>query len=122
MFSRIKPARWWRGVRPFALLSSASAVAICVACSAGAPDDGGSEDAHLEDELGDVVYQGKVTDEALLRLLDHESQPEAQPQVSVCSVAAGMSVTPETPIEVSFSIWGERSSGYCTVVKRSALT
>src|SRR5688572_17505127 len=106
MSSRRKPARWWRGVRPFALRSSASAIAISVACSAGAPDEGGSEHAHPEDELGDVAYQGKVTDEALMRLLDHEPQPEAEPRVSVCSVAAGMSVTQETAIEFSFSTSG----------------
>jgi len=81
-------------------------MAFCVACSAGAPDDGGSGHAHQEAALVDVVYQGKVTDEALLRLLDHESQPEAQAQVSVCSVAAGAIVTPETPIEFSLSTSG----------------
>lgn len=80
-------------------------MAVCVACSA-APDDGGSEHTHPEDELEDVVYQGKVTDEALMRLLDQEPGPEAEPQVSVCSVAAGMSVTQETPIEFSFSTSG----------------
>ena len=106
MSSRIKPAQCWRGVRPFALRSSASAIAICVACSAGAPDEGGAEHAHLEDELGDVVYQGKVTDEALLRLLDHELQAEVEPRVSVCSMAAGATVTPDTPVEFSLSTSG----------------
>lgn len=98
MFAWIKLTRLCRGVRPFALRCSASALAICVACSAGAPDE---QHANLEDELAGVVYQGKVTDEALLRLLDRAPQPESQVHVSVCSLEAGASLTQEAPIEFS---------------------
>jgi len=80
-------------------------VAICVACSAGAPDEGGSEHANLDDDLADVAYQGKVTDEALMRLLDRTPQPE-QPQLSICVPQAGAAVTGEAPIEFSFSASG----------------
>jgi len=96
-------ARWCRGVRPLALRSSLSALAVCAACSAGAPDEAGSDHATVEDELADVVYQGQVTDEALLRLLDSAPQPEAQPQLSVCVPQAGAGLVGEAPIEFSFA-------------------
>lgn len=104
MSAWIRLARVCRGVRPFALRSSVSAIAICVACSAGAPDERSSERPNLEDELAEVVYQGTVTDEALLRLLDRVPQPESQPQVSVCSPEAGAGVTAASPIEFSFAM------------------
>lgn len=79
-------------------------MAICAACSAGAPDDGGSEHPSLQDDLSAVVYHGKVTDEALVRLLDRTPQPEAQPQLSVCTPQAGAAVTGAAPIEFSFAM------------------
>ena len=99
----IQLTRLCRGVRPIALGWSVSAIAICVACSAGGPDEP-SEHSNVEDELAEVVYQGNVTDEALLRLLDRTPQPQSQPQVSMCSLDAGASVTAQAPIEFSFTM------------------
>jgi len=104
MSPRIKLTRHRRGVRPFVLRWSVSAVAICAACSAEAPDDGASQDPIVEQDLAQVVYQGEVTDEALLRLLDSVAQPESQPHVSMCSVESGTSLPAATPIEFSFSM------------------
>lgn len=106
MSTRIRPARPRRGARPFALRWSVSAIAICAACSAGAPEEEGSEHPHPEEQLGEVVYQGKVTDEALMRLLDHVAQPQSQPQVSVCAPRAEAALTRQTPIEFSFATSG----------------
>src|SRR5688572_24672316 len=91
------------GVRPFALRWSVSALAVSVACSAAAPGERDSEHESLEEDLAEVVYQGKVTDEALVGLLDRVPQPESQPQVSVCVPEAGASLTAQAPIEFSFA-------------------